>query len=58
MLEKRWWKDKISYLEDIGVIGEDSILLKQELKREEEVIDDLFIFLLELRNLQITKEVN
>ena len=26
----RWWKDKISYLEDIDVIGENSNLLKQE----------------------------
>ena len=53
----RWWKDTISYLEDIGVVGENSIFLKQELKREEEIIDDLFVFLLELRNLQILKEV-
>ena len=53
----RWWKDTISYLEDIGVIGENSFSLKQELKREEEIINDLFVFLLELRNLQILKEV-
>ena len=53
----RWWKDKISYLEDIDVIGENSNLLKQELKREEEVIDDLFVYLLKLRNLEILKEV-
>ena len=53
----RWWKDSVNYLEDIGVIGDNSFFLKQELKREEEVIDDLFLFLLQLRNLQILKEV-
>ena len=52
----RWWKDKISYLEDIDVIGANSIFLEQELKREE-VIDDLFVYLLKLRNLEILKEV-
>ena len=53
----RWWKEKISELEDIGVLGEDSTSLRKELKREEEVIDDLFIHLLELRNLKIKKEI-